>query len=270
VTAYDVDIEGSQREHARYKCEKCQHEGQAQWESEKGIDASLTVHLFDTADSWDLAYVLSGDADFVPAVRSLRRRGKIVAGAGFSDRSSALVRECYHYVELSSVFFKHDLLAHELFREDGVCHFWLDDDVRSAPDIVPGSEPARFRVWWNRRSDHVLSSARPSVAGAGGSNEEYYVVGLGASGPIDHSGRRERANALCASYVENVAMKDVTETDYRFTVSSTAWRGVERRLEHFASTIDGLQTEGNAVSWCSYMMSYAYDHDGGEWRPTTV
>ncbi len=53
VTARDVDIEGKQREQASYECEKCGHQGVAQWESEKGIDASLTVHLFDTMDTWE-------------------------------------------------------------------------------------------------------------------------------------------------------------------------------------------------------------------------
>jgi uncharacterized LabA/DUF88 family protein len=105
VTAHDVNIPGQQREPAKYECENCGHQGIAQWESEKGVDASLTVHLFDTMDSWDVAYLLSGDADFVPAVASLRRRGKIVAGAGFPSVSSALVRECYEYVDLREQFF---------------------------------------------------------------------------------------------------------------------------------------------------------------------
>jgi len=115
VTAHDVDIEGKQRETAVYQCEKCGYQGVAQWESEKGIDASLTVHLFDTMDTWDVAYLLSGDADFVPVVASLRRRGKIVIGAGFSNRSTALVRECYDYIDLCDLFFREDIAAYHIF-----------------------------------------------------------------------------------------------------------------------------------------------------------
>lgn len=103
VTAWDVNIQGEQREPFKVRCESCGKEAVIEWISEKGIDASLTVHLFDTMDSWDVAYLLSGDADYVPAVASLRRRGKIVKGAGFPDQcSSALIRECYDYIDLSA------------------------------------------------------------------------------------------------------------------------------------------------------------------------
>ena len=267
VTAYDVDIEGSQREHARYKCEKCKHEGQAQWESEKGIDASLTVHLFDTVDSWDVAYLLSGDADFVPAVRSLRRRGKIVAGAGFSGRSSALVRECYHYVDLSAVFLKDDLLGYQLFRQGGVGHFWLREAVRSAPDVVAGSAPARLMVNWRWRAKDAPSSPSGALARQRGSAEDYCLVVLKASGPIDLADRHEMASALCASYAENVMKVDVIGAEYWLTIPPAAWCGVEQRLKGFASVIDGLEIEDKDLSWCSYTMSYAYDHAAGEWRP---
>jgi len=129
ITAYDVDIEGKQTELASYECEKCGHKGVAQWESEKGIDASLTVHLFDTTDTWDVAYLLSADADFVPAVRTLRRRGKTVLGAGFPSPSSALVRECYDYIDLRAAFVEEDVAAYELFRQGGLVQTWLAPPV---------------------------------------------------------------------------------------------------------------------------------------------
>ena len=131
VTAYDVNIPGQQREPAKYQCEKCGHEGVAQWESEKGIDVSLTVHLFDTMESWDVAHLLSGDANYVPAVASLRRRGKIVTGVGFDNPSSALVRECYEYVNLSEYFFSKDISAYLLFKPAGLLEKWLVDVKRS-------------------------------------------------------------------------------------------------------------------------------------------
>src|SRR5262249_30446118 len=94
VTARDVNIPGEQREQretAIVKCNKCgSDDTMLEWTSEKGVDASLIVHLFDTMDSWDVAHLLSGDADFIPAVASRRRRGKIVVGAGFPGASSAL------------------------------------------------------------------------------------------------------------------------------------------------------------------------------------
>src|SRR4030067_2340910 len=131
ITAHDVNIPGKQREPTTYKCDKCGFEGEGQWESEKGIDASLTVHLFDTIDSWDTAYLLSGDADFVPTVASLRRRGKIVVGAGFSTASPALVRECYEYIDVDNLFLKEDIAAFRIFSKDGIAQKWLLDEVNS-------------------------------------------------------------------------------------------------------------------------------------------
>ena len=150
VTARDVDIEGSQREPATYECEKCGHQGVSTWESEKGIDASLIVHLFDTMDSWDVAYLLSGDADFVPAVASLRRRGKIVVGAGFSGRSSSLVRECYDYVDLAKTYLRADVFAYRIFGQEGLAKRWLTDDVEAAPNSGPTEFSVEWQPWPNR------------------------------------------------------------------------------------------------------------------------
>ena len=125
VTARDANIPGAQREPYRIECPKCGEETDAERKSEKGVDASLVVHLFDTMDSWDIAYLLSGDADFVPAVASLRRRGKIVVGAGFESVAPALVRECYHYVYLDAAFVREDVAAYTLFREGGLVEDWL-------------------------------------------------------------------------------------------------------------------------------------------------
>lgn len=120
VTCYDVNIPGEQREPHTSKCQHCNKETDIFWKSEKGIDSSLIVHLFDTMDSWDKAYLLSGDADFVPAVSSLRRRGKVVNGAGFTaNASSALIRECFDYVNLED-FFSQDLDNKTLFGENGL------------------------------------------------------------------------------------------------------------------------------------------------------
>jgi uncharacterized LabA/DUF88 family protein len=120
VTARNVNIPGEQREPLTYKCDKCGNEGRSEAVSEKGIDSSLTVHLFDTMEYWAGAYLLSGDADYVPVVSSLRRRGKIVIGVGFSDASDALIRECYHYLYLEESFLRQDILVYKLFKKDGI------------------------------------------------------------------------------------------------------------------------------------------------------
>lgn len=147
VTARDVNIPGKQRETLDIACPKCGFNNpNVAWNSEKGIDSSLIVHLFDTMDVWDVAYLLSGDADFVPAVASLRRRGKIVIGAGFPNRASpALIRECYQYVDLARLFFGTDLGLYNLCKPGGVIETWFTK-VTPAPNAVHG-EQTLYLIW---------------------------------------------------------------------------------------------------------------------------
>lgn len=175
VTARDVDIEGRQREQAKYECDNCGHQGIAQWESEKGIDASLTVHLFDTMDSWDVAYLLSGDADFVPAVASLRRRGKIVTGAGFSDRSLALARECYDYVDLCGVFLKDDIFAYRVFSDKGVAQRWLNDEVEVNAGL--SRAPVELTFEWQPHLEQIRASDGHVVSFSTGPRVSYLPHG---------------------------------------------------------------------------------------------
>src|SRR5262249_34172492 len=149
--------------------------------SEKGIDTSLTVHLFDTADSWDVAFLLSGDADFVPVVSSLRRRGKIVIGAGFGDASTALIRECYQYIDLSKEFLIDDVLAFMLFKPDGILFNWLAMEV--IPPQDESSSQAKLMTEWQRRTIVV------TTRGALPEEERFYSVNLTAEGAVDLSAR---------------------------------------------------------------------------------
>ena len=133
VTTRNANISGDQREIGVYTCKQCGNQGNVEWVSEKGVDASLSVQLFDTMESWDVAYLLSGDADFVPAVTSLRRRGKIVIGAGFPSKASpALIRECYSYVDLVETYLRRDFLAYKVFRPAGLAETFLEGDSDQA------------------------------------------------------------------------------------------------------------------------------------------
>lgn len=147
VTPCDVNIPGDQREVMHIPCESCGKQTQAQWISEKGIDTSLIVHLFDTADSWDEAFLLSGDADFVPAVRALRRKGKLISGAGFSNTSEALIREFYAFEDLSQDLLREDFVLYLLFREGGLIEKWLEDDVPST-HVIQNKSQTILRVKW--------------------------------------------------------------------------------------------------------------------------
>jgi uncharacterized LabA/DUF88 family protein len=244
VTARDVDIEGRQRETAIYQCEKCSYQGVAQWESEKGIDASLTVHLFDTMDTWDVAYLLSGDADFVPVVASLRRRGKIVIGAGFSNRSAALVRECYDYVDLWDVFFREDVFAYHIFAEDGIARKWLTDEVQ----CQPSNAPVELTFEWQFRPEHIS-------------------IYLTAKGHVDLSSRLKQIEDLRSIFPGGIRELNPSRGEYQLIITTAAWSGVERRLEKFIPSLQGLQTYEAHYSGKGYSAKYEYSPNTKKYEP---
>jgi uncharacterized LabA/DUF88 family protein len=59
--------------------------GSQKGDKETGVDTAIVVHLFETMDQWDTAVLFTADSDFVPAVWSLRRRGKRVLCSFASD-----------------------------------------------------------------------------------------------------------------------------------------------------------------------------------------
>lgn len=229
VTARDVNIRGEQREGITYKCENCEYEGKSEFVSEKGVDSSLTVHLFDTIDSWDVAYLLSGDADFVPVVASLRRRGKIVVGAGFSDASEALVRECYDYVNLSEEFLYDDVLAFKLFRREGLVYQWLTMDVNHSPEFT---EPAKltFIVGLNMNDAQFMP---PSVS--------FYC-----SNEADLTSRRKLMDELESRFSKKLR-KNKSQAGqvlgYNVFISPHGFEAISRKASHLVSSIQGLSTE---------------------------
>lgn len=148
VTPYDANIPGEQREPFTTKCD-CGKMVSGQWESEKGVDTSLIVHLFDTADSWDEAVLLSGDADFTPAVRALRRRGKIISGAGFADAAECLVREFYRFEDLAKGLLRNDFAAYLMFGEEGIIWKWLNDEILPQ-EVKDEQSSVELSCAWNR------------------------------------------------------------------------------------------------------------------------
>ena len=73
---------------------------------EKGVDTRISVEVVDLAhrDEYDAAYLLSADADFVPAVEVARRLGKTVVAA--SPRPGyGLTRAVHKYLKLTPDWF---------------------------------------------------------------------------------------------------------------------------------------------------------------------
>jgi uncharacterized LabA/DUF88 family protein len=71
---------------------------------EKGVDTALVTDMIRLAweDSYDLAVLVSADADFVPAVEYLDQRGRKVIHAGFPPKGMELSRKCWGNIDLSA------------------------------------------------------------------------------------------------------------------------------------------------------------------------
>ena len=59
----------------------------------------IAKHAWD--DTYDIGVLLSGDRDFIPAVRFLNRRGKKIINASFGNPGYELASECWKQIDLS-------------------------------------------------------------------------------------------------------------------------------------------------------------------------
>jgi uncharacterized LabA/DUF88 family protein len=55
--------------------------------TEKGVDTQLTTDMIELADIYDAAIILSGDADYLPPVAAVKRKGKLVFSVSFLDQN---------------------------------------------------------------------------------------------------------------------------------------------------------------------------------------
>jgi uncharacterized LabA/DUF88 family protein len=53
------------------------------WVEEKGLDTSLAVDMIALEDNYDIAVILSGDADSIPSIKYLKGRNKHIAAVEF-------------------------------------------------------------------------------------------------------------------------------------------------------------------------------------------
>lgn len=78
---------------------------------EKGVDTSIAIELFHYAidNVYDTAVLISDDADFVPAVEYIQRRGNRIIHAGFKDQAFSIKKACWSHIDFESII--PDLLA---------------------------------------------------------------------------------------------------------------------------------------------------------------
>jgi uncharacterized LabA/DUF88 family protein len=62
------------------------------WVEEKGLDTALAVDMVALQDNYDVAVVLTGDADAIPSIRHLKERGKHIAAVEFVGGGAADTR----------------------------------------------------------------------------------------------------------------------------------------------------------------------------------
>lgn len=249
VTARDVNIPGTQRETISVECTSCGQKVQTDSKSEKGIDASLIVHLFDTMDYWETAYLLSGDADFVPAVAALRRRGKIVIGAGFSQVSSALVRECYSYTNLVDRYFLTDIALYAAFREDGIIEQFLSN---IQPEVSNSPTSLVIEIIW------------AESVGLDGSNIHIKIQGSCYSDDFS----RDLMTYFGHSRMQIREFPEKQEKNFFLLASSIHLQGLVRRSENLLKSIQEIQVIRGALGQTKgYRIKYEYNTDHGRYEP---
>lgn len=86
--------------------ESCQYCGAPfTWAPEKGVDTAIVTDLLSLAgeDAYDVAILLSSDADHVPAVDWIQSRGRKVINATWANHGFELKRTSWASIELDSV-----------------------------------------------------------------------------------------------------------------------------------------------------------------------
>ncbi|MCK4910339.1 MAG: NYN domain-containing protein [Thermodesulfovibrionales bacterium] len=90
----------------RRKIETCPHCSKELIRTvEKGVDTSIAIELFHYAldNVYDKAILLSDDADFVPAVEYIQRRGNQIIHAGFKNKAFEIKKACWSHVDFEDI-----------------------------------------------------------------------------------------------------------------------------------------------------------------------
>ena len=59
--------------------------------TEKGVDTQLATDLITLAPTYDMAVIISGDADYLPPINAIKRMGKIVTSVSFLTRNKKIL-----------------------------------------------------------------------------------------------------------------------------------------------------------------------------------
>jgi hypothetical protein len=187
----------------------------------------------------------------VPVVSSLRRRGKIIVGAGFSDASTALVRECYQYIDLSSAFLTDDMFAFMLFKPDGIIFNWLAMEVVPSKEASPSQ--ARLMAEWQLR--HIVLTTK----GALPTEEKFYPINFAAEGSLDLSTRIQYVEQIRANFPDRFVAADPNGRSYQIAVNAANWSSIDRCINALLPTLKGKLSPGGLYSDANCTATYHYN-----------
>ncbi|WP_222854201.1 NYN domain-containing protein [Fodinicola acaciae] len=89
--------------HTMSNCPQCAHAYVSK--PEKGVDAAIVTDMLSLAwqDAYDIAVLVTSDADFVPAVERIQARGLKVINAGWAGRGHELKGACWGAFDLNTI-----------------------------------------------------------------------------------------------------------------------------------------------------------------------
>ena len=110
ISTVQVTVPGYQPERSDGVCPTCSTSVSLELKTEKGLDTSMVTYLFEAAEQWQEAVLFTNDADFVPPILALRRRGKRVFVAAVDTAGTgALKRACQTFLPIPADFLAHDI-----------------------------------------------------------------------------------------------------------------------------------------------------------------
>ena len=109
MPGYEIKI-AERKPKSSPKCNSCQYqitncpscEGKLELTTEKGVDTAIVTDMLQHAwdNTYDTGVLLSGDADFIPAVKFLNLKGKKMVHASFINLGQDLANQCWMQVDL--------------------------------------------------------------------------------------------------------------------------------------------------------------------------
>jgi hypothetical protein len=126
-----------------------------------GMDISIVVYLFETAERWEAAVLFTNDADFAPAVWSLRRRGKrVYCSSPARNLALPLVQSCQSFLPWDVQFLRADRALFTFLSPAGPLDRFLEHRIvkdARPPKIVCSGGGLQLTPGYGGGGDNILN-----------------------------------------------------------------------------------------------------------------